>query len=118
MIKPLPAPARALLLGLSLVGLVPWWFNLQFLLTGGSLAPADYFGAAFANPLTTAITIDVYVAALAFCFAVALDSAAGKRRWWAVPLTFGVGLCFALPAYLWWRSTGPRHGVSPTAESA
>jgi len=109
MIKPFSVPARALLLLLALVGLVvPWWFNLRFLSMGGSLAPGAFFGAAFANPLTTAITIDVYVAALAFCFGVAQDAEAGRHRWWAVPLTFGVGLSFALPAYLWWRSAAPR----------
>jgi len=109
MIKPASGAARALLLVLALVGLVaPWWFNLRFLSSGGSLAPGSFFGAALANPLTTAITIDVYVAALAFCFGVARDAEAGPRRWWAVPLTFGVGLSFALPAYLWWRSAAPR----------
>ncbi|MEZ5727073.1 MAG: DUF2834 domain-containing protein [Burkholderiaceae bacterium] len=106
---PVPAPVRALLLLLALVGLVaPWWFNLSYLGAGGSLAPGAFFGAAFANPLTAAITIDVYLAALAFCFGVALDAAAGPRRWWSVPLTFGVGLAFTLPLYLWWRSQAPR----------
>ncbi|MEZ5657844.1 MAG: DUF2834 domain-containing protein [Burkholderiaceae bacterium] len=101
------APVRTLLLLLALAGLVaPWWFNLAYLGAGGSLAPGAFFGAAFANPLTTAITIDVYLAALAFCFGVALDTAAGPRRWWVLPLTFGVGLAFTLPLYLWWRS-GP-----------
>ncbi|MEZ5653689.1 MAG: DUF2834 domain-containing protein [Burkholderiaceae bacterium] len=109
MIKPISAPARALLLFMAFVGLVaPWWFNLSYLGGGGSLAPGAFFGAAFANPLTTAITIDVYLAALTFCFGVSLDAAAGPRRWWAVPLTFGVGLSFALPLYCWWRSGAPR----------
>jgi len=108
MIKPVCAPIRALLLLLTLAGLaLPWWFNLRYLSGGGSLAPQAFFGAAFANPLSTAITLDVYLAALAFCVGVAKDTDAGPRRWWAVPLTFGVGLSFALPLYLWWRS-GPR----------
>ena len=107
--KPTPAPVRALLLVLAIVGLVlPWWFNLQYLSAGGSLAPGAFFGAAFANALTTAITLDVYLAAIAFCIGVARDSDAGRRRWWAVPLTFGVGLSFALPLYLWWRSGATR----------
>lgn len=107
MIKPASAPLRALLLTLALVGLVlPWWHHLRYLYGGGSLAPAAFFGAAFANPLTTAITLDVYLAAVAFCIGVAQDADAGPRRWWAVPLTFGIGLSFALPLYLWWRS-GP-----------
>lgn len=109
MIKPAPAPLRALLLVLAFVGLVlPWWFNLRYLSGGGSLGPGAFFGAAFANPLSTAITLDVYLAAVAFCVGVARDSEAGARRWWAFPLTFGVGLSFALPLYLWWRSAPPR----------
>ncbi len=100
---------RALLGVLALAGLaLPWWFNLQFFASGGSLAPASFFGAALANPLSTAITLDVYLSALAFSLAVALDRGAGARRWWALPLTFGVGLSFALPGYLWWRSGGER----------
>ena len=101
----IPLSARALLLVLALAGLVlPWWFNLQFFAAGGSVAPASFFGAAFANALTTAITIDVYLAAIAFGIGVAMDRGAGARRWWALPLTFGLGLSFALPGYLWWRS--------------
>jgi hypothetical protein len=110
MIKPAPPGVRALLLVLALVGLVlPWWFNLRYFAGGGGVAPDAFFGTAFANALTTAITLDVYLAALAFSVAVALDRDAGTRRWWAVPITFLVGLSFALPGYLWWRS-GPRRG--------
>ncbi len=103
--KPVSPIARGALLLLAIVGLVlPWWFNLQFFAAGGTLVPASFFGAALANALSTAITLDVYLSALAFSLGVALDRAAGARRWWALPLTFGVGLSFALPGYLWWRS--------------
>jgi hypothetical protein len=109
MIKPASAPIRVLFAVLALVGLVvPWWFNVRYLSAGGSLAPGDFFSAAFANPLTTAITLDVYLAAVAFSVAVARDTDAGPHRWWAIPLTFGVGLSFALPLYVWWRSAPPR----------
>lgn len=102
---PLSARLRFLMLLLALVGLVlPWWFNLQWFAAGGSVLPAVFWPAAFANALTTAITLDVYLAALVFALAVGADRAAGARRWWALPLTFGIGLSFALPAYLWWRS--------------
>jgi hypothetical protein len=110
MIRPAPPGVRALLLVLALIGLVlPWWFNLHYFAGGGGVAPGAFFGAAFANALTTAITLDVYLAALAFSVGVALDRDAGARRWWALPITFLVGLSFALPGYLWWRS-GPRRG--------
>ena len=71
---------------------------------GAALAlQPGFFRDAFANALTSAITLDVYLSALAFSAGVALDVAAGRRRWWALPATFLIGLSFALPGYLWWR---------------
>ena len=105
MIKPTTPKIRAFLLLLTVVGLVlPWWFNLRYFAGGGSMLPGPFFSTAFANDLTTAITVDVYLAAIAFCAGVAVDREAGALRWWVVPLTFFVGLSFALPGYLWWRS--------------
>lgn len=108
MIKPTPpaSPAvSAVLMALTVIGLVvPWWFNLQYFAGGGGVAPAEFFGTAFANLLTTAITLDVYLSAITFCLWVALDKDAGAKRWWVVPATFFIGLSFALPGYLWWRS--------------
>ena len=93
-----------LLAGLAVAGLVlPWRYNLAYFAGGGSVLPAVFFRDAFANALTSAITLDVYLSALAFSVGVALDAAAGRRRWWALPATFLIGLSFALPAYLWWR---------------
>lgn len=95
---------RRLLFALAGVGLLlPWTYNLQYFMAGGSVLPGPFFRAAFANALTTAITLDVYLAALAFSLGVALDRGAGPRRWWAPVATFGLGLSFALPAYLGWR---------------
>jgi Terpene cyclase DEP1 len=95
---------------LTIIGLVlPWLFNLRYFAGGGGILPGAFFGAAFANDLTTAITLDVYIAAIAFCAGVARDREAGVHRWWVVPLTFGVGLSFALPGYLWWRSSPSRN---------
>lgn len=99
-----PAQTRYLFLGLAAAGLLlPWHHNLQYFAEGGSVLPGVFFQHAFANPLTTAITLDVYLAAAAFSVGVGIDRTAGELRWWAIPLTFLVGLSFALPAYLWWR---------------
>lgn len=90
---------------LAVLGLLlPWYFNWQYFAAGGGVGPGEFFGTAFANTLTTAITLDVYLAAIAFSVGVAGDKAAGGIRWWAVPITFFVGLSFALPGYLWWRA--------------
>ena len=92
---------RTALWALAAVGLVvPWIFNLQFLAHGGSLRPEVFWPAAFANPLTTAITLDVYLAALAFALWVAADHSAGRWRWVLIAACFGLGLSFVLPVYL------------------
>jgi hypothetical protein len=95
---------RHLFLVLAIVGLlVPWRYHWLYFAGGGSLLPGPFFAAASANPLTTAITWDVYLAAAAFSVGVAGDTPMRASRWWAVPATFLIGLAFALPAYLWWR---------------
>lgn len=89
---------------LTLLGLLlPWRYNLLYFFDGGSVLPEVFLRDAFANHLTTAITLDVYIAAVAFSVAIGLDRAAGVVRWWALPATFLVGLSFSLPGYLWWR---------------
>ena len=50
-------------------------------LAGGSVMPGVFWRDAFANPLTTAITLDVYLAAGAFTAWVAADRALGAWRW-------------------------------------
>lgn len=87
----------------ALVGLaIPWYFNIAFLLDGGSFAPGPFMAAISANKLTTGITWDVYLAAAAFSIWVLKDGSTSKvrRPWLYVLLTFGVGLGFALPLYL------------------
>jgi Terpene cyclase DEP1 len=89
--------------GLALVGLLlTWYFNIRFFAGGGSMAPGSFFASAFANPLTTAITLDVYWSALVFsAWAVAERAEPFAPSPWAyVVLCFAVGLAFALPLYL------------------
>lgn len=101
--------ARPLFFALALVGLLlPWRYNLLYFAGGGSVLPELFFRDATANALTTAITLDVYLAALSFSAWVATDRSMGPRRWWAVPATFLIGLSFALPAYLGWRAGAQR----------
>ena len=101
----LPRLAHAALALLAVAGLLlPWYFNLAYFLDGGSVAPAVFFRDAFANALTTALTADVYLAAVAFSVGVAADRERAAARWLAVPLCFGIGLAVALPLYLLWRA--------------
>lgn len=102
---------------LALLGLtVPWYFNIAFLLGGGSFAPSPFVAAVSANKLTAGITWDVYLSAAAFSVWLLNDarSASVRRPWLYVVLTFGVGLSFALPLYLALRKPAGLH--QPHAE--
>jgi hypothetical protein len=88
---------------LALIGLVStWYFNLQYFSQGGSVMLVPFLMAATPTPLTTAITIDVYLAALVFSIWVLHDAKQSEMRfaWVYVALTFTIGLCFAWPLYL------------------
>lgn len=89
--------------GLAIVGLVAtWYFNLQYFAGGGSVAPGPFLGSAFANPLTTAITVDVYWAALVFSVWALAErrQATAPVAWPYIVLCFAIGLAFAFPLYL------------------
>lgn len=92
---------RAFLYLLAIAGMaIPWYFNLVYFQAGGSVAPDVYWRDAGANALTTGITVDVYLAAIAFSAWVASDRRLGAWRWAYVLACFGIGLAFALPLYL------------------
>lgn len=88
---------------LAVLGLVAtWYFNLQYFATGGSVAPAPFLAAATANALTTAITIDVYIAAAVFSVWIISErrQASAPHPLPYVILCFALGLAFAFPLYL------------------
>ena len=98
-------------LALAVIGLViTWYFNVQFFAGGGSVAPESFFPSAFANPLTTAITLDVYWSALVFSAwgIVERNERYAPRPWIYIVLCFGIGLAFALPFYLSRRARARR----------
>lgn len=93
---------------LSALGLVlPWVFNLRYFAAGGSVVPSVFWSDAFANALTTAITLDVYLAAAAFSVWV-LHERRLRRPWLYVLMCFGLGLAFVLPLYLARRNAQAR----------
>lgn len=79
-----------------------WYYNAQYLMNGGSLLPSAFFGTAFANSLTTAMTIDIYISGLVFSVWAVSDAKRHsiKNAWLYVLLCFGVGLAISLPLYL------------------
>jgi hypothetical protein len=100
---------------LAALGLIAtWYFNLQYFAGGGSIAPGPFFASALANALTTAITIDVYWAALVFSIWAVAErrEAASPVAWPYIALCFAVGLAFAFPLYLGRRQQLARHRIS------
>ena len=91
---------RRLLLALAAAGLVlPWVWNVQYFLAGGSVLPQVFWRDATPNALTTAITLDVYLAAASFSVWVLWDRRV-RRPGLYVLACFAIGLAFALPLYL------------------
>lgn len=98
-IKPLPI----FYFILAVVGLcITWYYNILYFAGGGSVAPNRFFGSAFANNLTTAITIDIYFSALAFSVWVWFEAKTNRLKWPIIyiALCFGIGLAVALPFFL------------------
>jgi len=92
---------RVFLFLLAALGLaIPWYFNTLYFLAGGSVMPGVFWRDAFANALTTGITCDVYLAAVAFSAWVAADRRLGAWRWACIAACFGIGLAFVMPLYL------------------
>ena len=88
---------------LAAVGLLAtWYYNGQYIMNGGGLGPNEFFGAAFANSLTSALVADVSPASLVFSVWVVSDAKrlSVKRSWLYVVLCFCVGLAISLPLYL------------------
>lgn len=86
----------------ALIGFIATWFyNGQYIIQGGGLGPDEFFGVAFANSLTAAITIDVYLSALVFSIWVINDAKRHSFKWaWVyIILCFSVGLAISLPLY-------------------
>ena len=65
--------------------------------------PDVFWPDAFANPLTTGITVDVYLAAVALAVWVAPAPGLGAWRWACIPACFGIGQAFVMPLYLAYR---------------
>jgi hypothetical protein len=88
---------------LAVIGLLLiWYFNIRFFVSGGTLAPDSFVPNAFANPLTTSITLDVYWSAMVFSIWTVAErnKVSSPQPWIYIVLCFVVGLAFALPLYL------------------
>ena len=81
----------------------PWYFNILFMLDTGFLFDAvEFVRQGFTNAASSSLTIDVTVAAIAFCIWVLHES---KRLnipngWIFIVLTWGIAFAFAFPVFL------------------
>lgn len=92
---------------LAVAGLaVTWYFILVYVASGGSLLDlVAVLGLAFANPISSSFSGDLFVSFAAFVvFVIAEARRIGMRRGWLYPLLgLGLGLAFAFPLFLFAR---------------
>ena len=97
---------QQVLLAMSIVGFV--FANIMvsaFFIHHGSVDLGAYFGNWFASLPATQITGDIGLAFIAFSLWASWEGRRlGMRSWWMpVPASLGIGLCFALPLFLFLR---------------
>jgi hypothetical protein len=97
---------QQVLLGMAIVGFI--WANTMlslFFVNHGSVDFGAYFHRWFATLPAAQITGDIGWAFIAFSLWAAWEGRRlGMRSWWMpVPASLAVGLCFALPLFLFLR---------------
>jgi len=100
------SPLRLVFLALAVWGAIHpmYWFVTYMRETGTGLS--GLIDAWYVNASTTGLTWDLTIAAIALTVWVLAESL-GRRDWWgliAIPATFGIGVSFGLPLYLFLRS--------------
>ncbi len=97
---------KSLYLLLAIAGtIVPWFWLLQD--PAALMSPTLFFQRSFANQIATAWASDVLISASVFFIFISIElHRLGSSRLWILlymGLTFGIGLCCALPLFLYRR---------------
>jgi hypothetical protein len=97
---------KTLYLLLAIAGtIVPWFWLLQD--SAALMSPSLFFQRSFANQIATAWASDLLISASVFFIFISIElQRLGSSRLWVllyVGLTFGIGLCCALPLFLYRR---------------
>lgn len=97
---------KTLYLLLAIAGtIVPWFWLLQD--PAALTSPTLFFQRSFANTVATAWASDLLTSASVFFIFISIElQRLGSSRLWVllyVGLTFGIGLCCALPLFLYRR---------------
>jgi Terpene cyclase DEP1 len=97
---------KTLYLLLAIAGtIVPWFWLLQD--PAALMSPSLFLQRSFANQIATAWASDLLISASVFFTLISIElQRLGSSRWWVLlymGLTFGIGLCCALPLFLYRR---------------
>ena len=93
-------------LGFAVLGFfIPWYYNLQFMLTGETFTPQKFITAGMVSPLASSLTTDFMVCASAlFTFMIVESRRLKMRHMWVVYLsTFLIAIAFAAPLFFYLR---------------
>ena len=92
---------------LAILGLiVPWYFNLQFILYGAEPFTVPKFIAdGMATPLSSSITTDLFISATAICIWMMVEGKRLKMKYlWAYFIcTYLIAIAFTCPLFLFNR---------------
>lgn len=93
-------------LGFSVLGFfIPWYYNLQFMMTGETFTPQKFIAAGMVSPLASSLTTDFMICASAlFTFIIVESRRLKMKNMWIIYVsTFLIAIAFAAPLFLYLR---------------
>ena len=99
-------PIMYVYLGFSVLGFfIPWYYNLQFMMTGETFTPQKFIAAGMVSPLASSLTTDFMICASAlFTFIIVESRRLKMKNMWIIYVsTFLIGIAFAAPLFLYLR---------------
>ncbi len=93
-------------LGFSVLGFfIPWYYNMQFMMTGETFTPQKFISAGMVSPLASSLTTDFMICASAlFTFIIVESRRLKMKNMWVIYVsTFLIAIAFAAPLFLYLR---------------
>jgi hypothetical protein len=93
-------------LGFTIVGfLMPPVMITIYCIDQGAFDIVDMLNAMVDNTIALAVFLDVTLSSLCFFYWASYEGPrlGIDRWWWCIPATVVIGLCFALPLFMYWR---------------
>jgi hypothetical protein len=92
-------------LAMAVVGFLVPLTLVGYWIADNGLDVIDLLNAMVDNTIALAVFLDVSISSLVFWFWASGEAKEhGIRRWqWVIPANIFIGLCFALPLFLYWR---------------